>query len=194
MTDATQSSDPRVPAREDCVMRYVLERRAELQPDRSYIRLPDGHAIGYRAFRDEVMRMAAGLAALGVKQGDHVNVWMPNTVDIVRVWFAINWLGAVYVPINTAYRGNLLAHVIANGDASVMIVGADLVERLVPIDRAALTTLVVAGGGAPAIDGLRRVSLAELDADPATLPPLERPIEPEARGIVRNANGTCPWR
>ena len=85
MTDATQSPDPRVPAREDCVMRYVLEKHAELHPEHPYIRLPDGTAISYRAFRDEVMRMAAGLAALGVKQGDHVNVWMPNTVDIVRV-------------------------------------------------------------------------------------------------------------
>lgn len=191
MTDATQSPDPRVPAREDCVMRYVLEKQADLHPDRPYIRLPDGRAIGYRAFRDEVMRMAAGLAALGVKQGDHVNVWMPNTVDIVRVWFAINWLGAVYVPINTAYRGNLLAHVIANGDARVMIVAADLVERLVPIDRAALTTLVVAGGDAPAVEGLRRVTLAELDADPATLPPLTRPIEPwDVQSIIYTSGTT----
>ncbi|MGB3865450.1 MAG: AMP-binding protein [Xanthobacteraceae bacterium] len=191
MTDRTENSDPRVPAREDCVLRYVLEKRAGLHPDRPFVRLPDGRAIGYRAFRDEVVRTAAGLAALGVGQGDHVNVWMPNTVDIVRVWFAINWLGAAYVPINTAYRGNLLAHVIANGGARIMVVGAALVERLVGIDRAELKTLVVAGEGAPAIEGLRSVRLADVDADPATLPPLARPIEPwDIQSIIYTSGTT----
>lgn len=173
------------------MLRYMLEKRAGLHPDRPYIRLPDGSAISYRAFRDQVVRTAAGLAALGVKQGDHVNVWLPNTLDIVRVWFAINWLGAVYVPINTAYRGNLLAHVIANGDAEVMIVSAGLVERLAPIDRAALKTLVVAGGSAPAIDGLQSVPLADLDADPSTLPLLARPIEPwDVQSIIYTSGTT----
>jgi crotonobetaine/carnitine-CoA ligase len=189
--DQAENPDPRVPAREDCVLRYVLEKRADLHPDRPYIRLPDGSAISYRAFRDQVVRTAAGLAALGVKQGDHVNVWLPNTLDIVRVWFAINWLGAVYVPINTAYRGNLLAHVIANGDAQVMVVSAGLVERLAPIDRAGLKILVVAGEAAPAIDGLRSVPLVDLDADPATLPPLARPIEPwDVQSIIYTSGTT----
>lgn len=189
--DQAENPDPRVPAREDCVLRYVLEKRADLHPDRPYIRLPDGSAISYRAFRDQVVRTAAGLAALGVKQGDHVNVWLPNTLDIVRVWFAINWLGAVYVPINTAYRGNLLAHVIANGDAQVMVVSAGLVERLAPIDRAGLKILVVAGEAAPAIDGLRSVPLVDLDADPAALPPLARPIEPwDVQSIIYTSGTT----
>ena len=38
---------------------------------------------------------------------------MPNTIDCLRVWFGINWLGATYVPINTAYKGRLLEHVLA---------------------------------------------------------------------------------
>ena len=126
MTDQAKSMDARVPSREDCVLRYVLEKRADQHPDKAFMRLPDGDAISYGAFRASVERAAAGLAALGVKQGDYVNVWLPNGVDMVRIWFAINWLGAVYVPINTAYRGNVLAHVIANGGAELMIVASDL--------------------------------------------------------------------
>ena len=71
------------------------------------------------------------LAALGVKQGDTVTVWLPNGLEMVRVWFAINWLGAVYVPINTAYKGNLLAHVLANAGSKVIVAG---VKRCRPSD------------------------------------------------------------
>ena len=30
---------------------------------------------------------------------------LPNSADSLRVWFGLNYLGAVYVPINLAYRG-----------------------------------------------------------------------------------------
>ena len=191
MTDQAKSMDARVPSREDCVLRYVLEKRAEQHPDKPFMRLPDGDAISYGAFRASVERAAAGLAALGVKQGDYVNVWLPNGVDMVRIWFAINWLGAVYVPINTAYRGNVLAHVIANGGAELMIVASDLVERLAHIDRAQLRTLVVAGGKEHAIPGMEFVPLEELDADPATLPPLKQPIEPwDVQSIIYTSGTT----
>jgi carnitine-CoA ligase len=191
MTDQAKSMDARVPSREDCVLRYVLEKRAEQHPDKPFMRLPDGDAISYGAFRASVERAAAGLAALGVKQGDYVNVWLPNGVDMVRIWFAINWLGAVYVPINTAYRGNVLAHVIANGGAELMIVASDLVERLAHIDRAQLRTLVVAGGKEHAIPGMEFVPLEKLDADPATLPPLKQPIEPwDVQSIIYTSGTT----
>ena len=77
--------------------------------------------------------------------------WLPNGPDAIRIWFGLNYLGAVYVPINLAYRGGLLAHVVANSDAKLIVAHADLVGRLADIDRAALTTAVVLNG-----DGARR--------------------------------------
>ena len=49
---------------------------------------------------------------LGVKQGEHVLSWLPNGPAAVLNWLALNLLGAIYVPINTAYKGRLLQHVI----------------------------------------------------------------------------------
>jgi crotonobetaine/carnitine-CoA ligase len=191
MSETANAIDPRVPRREDCVLRYVLERRARLHPDRSYIRLPDGSSISYGEFHDSVERAAAGLAALGVKQGDYVNVWMPNSVQILRIWFAINWLGAIYVPMNTAYRGSVLTHVIANGGAEVMVVSSDLVERLVDIDRTTLRVLIVAGPPVTTIRGMKMTSLDELDRDPSALPTLSRPIEPwDVQSIIYTSGTT----
>ncbi|HWS73698.1 MAG TPA: AMP-binding protein [Quisquiliibacterium sp.] len=183
--------DPRVPTRDECVLRYVLERRAEAQPDKAFIRLGDGGAITYREFRDSVVRTAAGLAALGVKQDDTVTVWLPNGVDMIRVWFAINWLGATYVPVNTAYRGNLLAHVLANAGSDVIVASVDLVGRLADIDRARLATAVVLGGQPAPVAGLRVLPESALEGDPASLPALARPIEPwDVQSIVYTSGTT----
>jgi crotonobetaine/carnitine-CoA ligase len=184
-------TDPRVPSREDCVLRYVLERRARAHPKRDFIRLGDASSISYEVFRAAVERTAAGLAALGVKQDDTVTVWLPNGVDMIRVWFAINWLGATYVPVNTAYRGNLLAHVIANAGSSLIVASVDLIDRLAEIDRARLETVVVFGGEPVPVDGLRVLPESELDADPATLPSLARPIEPwDVQSIIYTSGTT----
>jgi crotonobetaine/carnitine-CoA ligase len=183
--------DARIPAREECVLRYVLERRAEAHPKRAFIRLGDGSSIGYGAFRASVERTAAGLAALGVGQGDTVSVWLPNGVDMIRVWFAINWLGAVYVPVNVAYRGNLLAHVLANAGSRLIVASVDLVERLGEIGRAQLETAVVLGGAARAVVGLRVLDESVLEGDPAKIPALPRPIEPwDAQSIIYTSGTT----
>jgi crotonobetaine/carnitine-CoA ligase len=180
-----------VPARENCVLRYVLERRAASHPDRDFIRQGDGSAISYGAFRQRVERTAAGLAALGVAQGDTVTVWLPNGVEMIRVWFAINWLGATYVPVNTAYRGNLLAHVIANAGSKLIVASADLVGRLADIDRAELQACVVIGGTADAVPGLAMHEIGALDGDPTTLPTLTRPIEPwDVQSIIYTSGTT----
>ncbi|MGV2978952.1 AMP-binding protein [Camelimonas sp. ID_303_24] len=179
-----------VPDRHDAVLRYVLERRAAAHPDRPFLRFPDGALITYQAFRQSVEELAAGLAALGVKQGDNVNVWLPNTVDIVQVWFAINWLGAVYVPINTAYRGGVLAHVLANGGASVLVASGALLERLRGVDRGAIRTIVVQGGTDSVIDGVEMIPLAAVARDASELPPLARPIEPWDPQSIIYTSGT----
>ena len=59
----------------------------------------------------ESNRMANAMEALGIDRGDTVLVMMPNVVEFILVWLGLGKHGAVQVPVNTAYRGNLLAHV-----------------------------------------------------------------------------------
>ena len=90
--------------------------------------------------RDVTVRTAAALQALGVRQGDHVLSWLPNGRNALRVWFGLNYIGAVYVPINLAYKGSLLQHVVRNSDARLIIAHGDLVGRLAEIDRCRIET------------------------------------------------------
>lgn len=109
-------------------------------------------------------RAARGLTDLGVHKGDHVLSWQPNNREALLTWFGLNYLGAVYVPLNVAYRGQLLQHVIALSDAPLMICHSDLVARLADIEVGALRDVVVTHGTAN-IAGLGCHSQDKLIAD-----------------------------
>jgi crotonobetaine/carnitine-CoA ligase len=147
--------DDRVPPPHDCVLRPVLERFAQSQPDKVFARFADGTEWTYRQTLDITRRTAAGLRALGVQQGDNVHAWLPNGPDALRVWFGLNYLGAVYVPINLAYRGRILEHALRVSGARLIVLHAALAERLVGIDPADLSEMVVLGEGASPVPGLR---------------------------------------
>ena len=119
--------DPRMPAAEDCIQRHLLERHAATQPDKVFAVWPDGSTWTYSETLALTIRTAHALRALGVKRGDRVLVWMPNCAEALRVWFGLNYLGAVFVPMNTAYRGSLLAHAATLSEARL--------EQLTQIER-----------------------------------------------------------
>jgi crotonobetaine/carnitine-CoA ligase len=186
-------SDKRVPAADICVLRPLLERRAAETPDKVFVRFADGTEWTYRQTRQIAERTAIGLQALGVQQDDKVLSWLPNGPDVIRIWFGINWLGAVYVPINLAYRGKLLEHVVENSDAKLIVAHADLFGRLADVSRAKLEAAVVLGGPAPPIAGLTLHPPASLEPKGGALAPLARPIAPwDMQSIIYTSGTTGP--
>ena len=186
--------DKRVPSRDACVLRYLLERRAKETPGDIFIKMPGGLSATYGSFHADVVTTAAGLAATGVQQGDMVASWLPNSLDTVRIWFAINWLGAVYVPINTAYKGQLLAHVLNDCAAKLLIAHGDLVDRLDDLGLHSLQTVIVATEENPGPSRVAAVLGASvLRGDPAALPALKHPIEPwDVQSIIYTSGTTGP--
>lgn len=181
-----------VPDRAACVLRDLIDRHAAATPEKPFLILPDGREWTYARLRQEVRSLARGLQDLGVRQGEHVLVWLPNGVEAIRIWFAINYIGAVYVPINTAYRGGILEHVVRNSGARLMIGHAGLVERLRDADKAALKSVVVLGGPTPDLPGLATMSANRLEAQGDPTEP-ERPIEPwDTQSIIYTSGTTGP--
>ncbi|MBU9547616.1 AMP-binding protein [Burkholderia multivorans] len=181
-----------VAPREACVLRYVLQRQAVSRPDKVFIREHDGSGITYAAFAADVERTAAGLAALGIRQDETVGVWLPNGIDMLRIWFAINWLGAVYVPINTAYKGDLLRHVLDSSEARLLVTCRDLVPRLAGLSFATLRAVVEFGSSDVELPGIERIDAAVLERG-GEVPPLKHPIEPwDTQSIIFTSGTTGP--
>ena len=109
--------------------------------------------------------------------GDAVSVWLPNRPEIMRAWFAANYIGATYAPINTAYRGDLLNHVISNAGTRLLIAHRELLPRLADIDLARVEQIVSIGGlpdvsmPVPVHDaGILDGDAEQLDAVPEVMP------------------------
>ena len=90
-------------------------------------------------------------------------------VTFVLTWFAANYLGAVFVPLNTAYRGAVLEHVVNAAGAAVMVAHPALVERLEGLSLAKLRKVITVGGTAPAPSGLEVLDESALRGDAARL-------------------------
>jgi crotonobetaine/carnitine-CoA ligase len=183
--------DPRIPDREACVLRPLLDRRARETPDKIFVVFEDGESWTYAELRRRVRVVAGSLAKLGVRQDDFVLSWLPNGPDALLVWFGLNYLGAVYVPVNTGYRGHLLEHVIANSDARLMIADGRLVDRLAGLDLAALQRIVHVGAApVPSLPNIEFLPEAVLADGDGTVADSERPIMPWDTQTVIYTSGT----
>lgn len=184
-----------LPPREKVVLRYVLERWARETPDQVFVKFANGDEWTYAQMLEETRRAATALRALGVQRGDHVAAFLPSSLDSVRLWYGLNYLGAVYVPFNPGYKGNLLEHVVRTSDARLIVAHHQLVERLGTIDLCELKEVVHVGGEGPEVAGLRRLPgslLTETPADDVALE-LDRPIEPwDIQGIWYTSGTTGP--
>lgn len=183
--------DPRMPTREQCVLAHQLERWARERPDQVALVFPGGESWTWSELLDRTRRAARGLLDLGVARGDHVLSWQPNGPEAVLTWFGLNYLGAVYVPLNLAYRGSVLEHLIGLSDARLIVCHADLVSRLADVDTAALTDIVVTGGDA-SVDGLVHHA-AHVLAPPVGLAGIPAPVEPwDTQYIIFTSGTTGP--
>ncbi|MGV2981971.1 AMP-binding protein [Camelimonas sp. ID_303_24] len=177
----------------NCVLRYVLDRHADTQPERTFALFADDSSWTWGETRQIARRFAAGFTALGVSQGDHVLSWLPNGPHAIAVWFALNYIGAVYVPVNISYRGGVLAHVIANSGARLMVADSQLAGRLADVELADLKTLVSIGDrpvSVPALEVLPETVLSRAEGEPGEL---SRPVMPwDTQSIIYTSGTTGP--
>lgn len=90
-------------------------------------RAPHAHAIRYRgrvvsydALRRRVLELAASLDRAGVRPTDRVGLRLPNSPDFTAAWLAIQWLGAIGVPIPTPYRRRETEVILERSGASLI--------------------------------------------------------------------------
>jgi carnitine-CoA ligase len=99
---------------------------------------------------DNIHRAANGLLELGVRPGERVAIMLGNRPEFLWLHFAIGFIGAVSVPVNTSQRGVTLHHILADSDATAVIFEAPLGEAVLAVRDAVpgLRHTVVADGRA----------------------------------------------
>ncbi|HEV7505561.1 MAG TPA: AMP-binding protein [Thermoanaerobaculia bacterium] len=91
--------------------------------------------------------LAAGLAAWGLRKGDHVAFFLGNRPEFVVAYLAVIRLGAVMVPINLAYRRREIAHMLQDAEPRLAITERSLLpilDELEAEDRRCLERVILA--------------------------------------------------
>jgi crotonobetaine/carnitine-CoA ligase len=119
---------PPVIAPHERTLAHVLRKAAAAFPDKDWLATDAGSAT-YGEMEILSNRLANGLGAEGIRRGQTVLVMMPDIVAFVALWAALCKTGAIEVPLNTAYRGDILVHVANDSRAETCIIDARFLER-----------------------------------------------------------------
>ncbi|MFB9447737.1 AMP-binding protein [Dactylosporangium vinaceum] len=114
----------------DRVLPGLLRRRATELADRDYLVDVAQGRHTYSDFQRRVEEFTGLLREQGVGPGDRVAVLLPTCVDEQALWIACGWLRAVQVPINPAYRGAMLRHVLDDCGPRLVVTVADRADEL----------------------------------------------------------------
>jgi carnitine-CoA ligase len=136
---------------EDRVLGRLLPAQAEHNGDSNWLMVGDDRYT-FAAGHAEVEALAAGLAGLGIGRGDIVALMLENSAEYVFLVLALVRLGAVHVPVNTAFKGEYLRRLLEHASPRLVIVDESLGERLSPVLPGLPVEHVVVLGAVDAVD------------------------------------------
>ncbi|MFI7482097.1 AMP-binding protein [Kocuria sp. M1R5S2] len=164
---------------------------AERFPERdALVDLGSGLRWSWAAFHQDVRALATGLHRLGVRTGERIALWAPNTREWPLVQFAAAEIGAILVAVDPAHRPHELLHVLRESGAATVVVhppigAADLpgmLEQVRPRCPALRRVVVM---GSPGWD-----ALVSTTADEALLAGVRAGLDPEDPILLQYTAGT----
>ena len=108
---------------------HVLKRAVAEFPDHPWI-LNDDVSLTYAEGDTLANRIANGIRAQGIDAGETVLFMLPDVPEYVATWLACSKTGVVEVPVNTAYRGDILVHVMNDARARALVCDAGFLDRI----------------------------------------------------------------
>ena len=97
-----------------------LRTIASKKPDHTALILGEAK-ISYGQLHGLVQRFAGALEKLGIKQGDHVALMLPNVPQFTVAYFGAHYAGAPVVPLNVLLTGEEVAYHLEDSDAVALI-------------------------------------------------------------------------
>src|SRR5258705_11758869 len=83
---------------------------------------------------DRVSRVAGALSALGVRTGDRVAILALNSDRYFELMYAIPWIGAAMVPLNTRLATPELEYILSDSGAVALFIDTAMAHHLNALD------------------------------------------------------------
>ncbi len=122
---------------------HFLEESAEKFPERACT-IFKGATISYKEMNEITDTLAGALANLGVKKGDRVGIFMPNTPQFVMAYYGVLKAGGVVVASNPLYTAKEIAHQANDAGIEIMLVMSNFYQTVKSAqDQTKIKTVIV---------------------------------------------------
>lgn len=137
-------------------------------PDKTAV-VFDGREITYRAMNDRINQMAGVLTCdLGVRPGDRVAYLLPNCPELLELYYAVQKIGAVVVPLNYKLIPREVAYLVNASGAEVLVFASQFAASVAEAAQSFTSdvALASAGGDVPGALDLERACAGRGTAEP----------------------------
>lgn len=117
---------------EERVVTARLRAAAERTPEAPFLQFGDDVAT-YGAFHLRTNRVANALAECGLGAFAKIAVFARNSPGFLDAWYGATKIGAIYVPINTEYKGEILRYQLHHADVTHIVIDPEFVDRLADV-------------------------------------------------------------
>ncbi len=149
-------------------MYQMLERAVARDPAREAV-AADDLRWSYSQMAREVARIANGLAAAGIGQGERVVLFVGNRPEFVFTLYALQKLGAIAVPVGIREQGPGLAYIVNQCSAVGIVFDDELADRIPAADAAACLSMRLPVSALAALDGPAVAAAATSEEDCACI-------------------------
>jgi len=109
----------------------LIGHHARYRPEHTAVVFADSarsQRLTWRQFHHNVNRLANALLALGIRKGDRVATVLPNSLELLEIYWAVPRIGAVLVPLSPLLNAAGVASLLADAGAAAVFVHPDGVE------------------------------------------------------------------
>jgi fatty-acyl-CoA synthase len=106
-------------AKDTFTVAQVLSDRSQHDSSRPAVAFGD-ELWTYGELIDRVTVAAQGLQRLGIKKGDRIAVWLPNTPEWIIMELAIGLIGAIQVALNPRYKLHEISYILKNSESRAL--------------------------------------------------------------------------
>ena len=130
------------------MLHHLLKQVLEIDPARPILE-SDGAWTTAADLERLASRLASGLAAMGLEEGDRVALLLPNCLETVVCYLACFRTRLVAVPLDYQYHPLQVGYALGHSGASILLVDHERIPGLEEAGILGSVPRVVVGGGAP---------------------------------------------
>lgn len=151
----------------------------------------EGKSYSFAQVHELSLRLAALLAYEGVARGERVAVYLYNSPEFVVSLLALNYLGAVVVPVNPLLKKDEISHIVHDASAFALLTDRQLLDHVAPETLSSLRFHLVFDVEAASHAGPGRLNVKTLDDLDAALPiPAPALSSPDDAALIVYTSGT----